>query len=219
VLALATAASLVLVACGSKQPTGTTLAGPSLSAAPVATFGVPSFGPPATESPDDSTPITIDSSLLAYLPTAIDATPVNEDLDVATDALSDPTLPKIASAVDTAVGVDTGTGNLVTAWVVKLRPGAFGDEVYRQWRDSYDEGACNAAGGIVGRAEATLGGRNTYVTSCVTALRTYHVWLQDQGILVSASSIGDGRYGEKLMSTLRVPGPGGSAGTSAGAAP
>jgi hypothetical protein len=39
----------------------------------------------------------------------------------------------------------------------------------------------------------------------VAALRTYHVWLKERDVLVSASSIGEGRFGEKLMSTLRVP--------------
>jgi hypothetical protein len=198
--------AVLLSACGSNQPSpsvsGTVAAVPTGSSA----ITLPSLGPPPSESPDDSSPIELDQSLLAILPATIDSTPVREDLDVATEALQDAALPKIAMSVDTAVAVDTGTGNLVTAWIVKLKPGAFGDEVYRQWRDSYDEGACNAAGGVVGRAEADLGGRNTYVTSCVAALRTYHVWLQDQDILISASSIGDGRFGEKLMTTLRVPG-------------
>ena len=207
-IVLTFAAGLAVAGCGSRQPTGSVVGTVGPGPGGSGEIGPPSsFGPPPpTGSPDDSTPITLDSSLLAILPIAVDSTPVHEDLDVATEALQDAALPKIATSVDTAVAVDTGTGNLVTAWIVKLRPGAFGDEVYRQWRDSYDEGACNAAGGIVGRAESELGGRDTYVTSCVAALRTYHVWLKEQGLLISASSIGEGRYGEKLMSTLRVPG-------------
>ena len=111
----------------------------------------------------------------------------------------------MAEAADAAVAVDPGGGNLVVAWVVRLRDGAFGEEAYRQWRESYDEGACTAAGGIVGNAQAEIGGRNTYITSCVAALRTYHVWLEEQDMLVSASSIGEGRFGEKLMAGLQVP--------------
>lgn len=201
------ATALAAAACGTQPPmssvVGTAAVGPT---AATFTDQPASFGPPPSESPDESTPLTLQPGLIAVLPASIDAVPVREDGDVASEALQDTELPKIATGLDAAVAVDTGTGNLVTAWVVQLKPGAFGDEAYRQWRDSYDEGACNAAGGIVGRAQATLGGRDTYVTSCVAALRTYHVWLRDQGILISASSIGDGRYGEKLMSTLRVPG-------------
>ena len=206
---LAALVAVAVVGCGTNRPTGSAAAtgipsGPDASGPGGSGLSGASFGPPPT-LPGDSTPIAIDPTLLAFLPAAIDTTPVQEDLDVATDALLDPALPMIATGLDAAVAVDTGTSNLVTAWVVRLRPGAFGDEAYRQWRDSYDDGACNAAGGIRGRAQAELGGRDTYVTSCVAALRTYHVWLKDEGVLISASSIGDGRFGEKLMTTLRVP--------------
>jgi hypothetical protein len=208
---LASVALLVaafVVACGSTAPTSTGPVRPTsaVGGSAGATHAPGSFGPPPSPSqPDDATPVALEPELLAFLPESIDGIPVVEDLDVAAEALLDPALARIATGVDAAVAVDTGTGNLVTAWVVRLRPDAFGDEAYRQWRDSYDEGACAAAGGVVGRAQAELGGRNTYVTSCVAALRTYHVWLEEQSVLVSASSIGEGRFGEKLMSTLRVP--------------
>lgn len=204
-------AALVVGACGSAGPSpssGTAdrqtdaIGGSGGSTdAPITSFGPP----PSPTPPDEATPIAIEPELLAFLPTEIDGIPVIEDLDVAAEALFDPAISRIATGVDAAVAVDTATGNLVTAWVVRLRPRAFGDELYRQWRDSYDEGACQAGGGIKGLAQAELGGRNTYVTSCVTALRTYHVWLEEQNVLISASSIGEGRFGEKLMSTLRVP--------------
>jgi hypothetical protein len=58
---------------------------------------------------------------------------------------------------------------------------------------------------VVGRAEATIGGRQSYVTSCVAGMHTYHVWLKDQDILISASSVGAGRFGEKLLEGLRIP--------------
>jgi hypothetical protein len=207
-VAIALAMTLALAACNTQRPPSSVVG--TVAPAPTTSSSVDlpaSFGPPPSESPDESTPLTLQPALLGVLPATIDETPVQEDGDVAAEALQDPAMPRIASGLDAAVAVDTATGNLVTAWVVQLKPGAFGDEAYRQWRDSYDEGACNAAGGIVGRAQATLGGRETYVTSCVAALRTYHVWLRDQDLLISASSIGDGRYGEKLMSTLRVSGP------------
>jgi len=204
-------AALVVAACGTAAPTPassgpvrqTDAVGPSGGAtdAPSTTLGPP----PSPTPPDDATPIAIEPELLAFLPASIGQIPVVEDLDVAGEALSDPAITRIATGVDVAVAVDAGTGNLVTAWIVRLRPGAFGEEVYRQWRESYDEGACQAGGGVVGLAQAELGGRNTYVTSCVTALRTYHVWLEEQNVLISASSIGEGRFGEILMSTLRVP--------------
>ncbi|MBI2781945.1 MAG: hypothetical protein HYX55_09145 [Chloroflexi bacterium] len=203
-LGVATSALVIAACSGTTSPTP---ASPRASAAATATISpLQTFGaPPSPTQPDDSSAIVLDPALLAYLPKAVEGIEVKEDVDEAATALNDPALPRIASAVDGAVAVDTGTGNLVYAWIVRLRPGTFTDGDYRQWRDSYDEGACTAAGGVVGRAEATIGGRQSYVTSCVAGLRTYHVWLKDQDILISASSIGDGKFGEKLLEGLRTP--------------
>ncbi len=161
--------------------------------------------PPSPTPPDDSAPLALDQALLAFLPATVGDFPVTEDADEAALALSDPALPRIASAVDAAAAVDTGDGNLVFAWIVQLKPDVFTDADYRQWRDAYDEGACAASGEVLGRAEATIGGRRAYVTSCVAGLHTYHVWIKGQDLLISASSIGDDRFGELLLAGLRVP--------------
>jgi hypothetical protein len=198
--------ALVVAAC-SGDPIATSTRAPGATALTTATAAAPaSFGPPPSPTPpDDTSPIILDPGLLALLPESVGGAAVTEDADEAANALNDPALPGFASAVDGAVAVDTGTGNLVYAWVVKLRPGAFTDAAFRQWRDAYDEGACAAAGGVVGRAEAEIGGRRAYVTSCVADLHTYHVWLGDQDLLISASSIGEARFGEELLAGLRVP--------------
>ena len=186
------------------QPFGSTttgLEGASSSGAPE------TIGPPPSPSPpDETTPVELDPTVLAFLPSTVGGVAVTESADEATHALSDPSLAKIGSAVDAAVAVDTGTGNLVYAWVVRLRENTFTDAIYQQWRDSYDEGACADAGGVVGRAEATIDARTVYITSCTAGVRTYHVWLEQAGILISASAIGDGRFGEVLMDNLQVPG-------------
>jgi hypothetical protein len=164
-------------------------------------------GPPSspTTPPSDPEPVVLDETLLQVLPESIDGVPVTESIDEAARALTDPGLPLIATALDVGVAVDPGSGNLASAHVVRLRPDAFDATTFQQWRSSYDEGACTASGGIVGRAEASIDDRNVFITSCVAGLRTYHVWLEEQGLLVSASSIGDDRFGEKLMDMLRVP--------------
>ena len=187
---------------------------PTTAPSPGATSSIPvatetaqpptSFGPPPSPTADDSSPVVLDPTLLDILPASVEGIALTEDVDEGANALSDPALSQIATAIDVGVAVDLGNGNLVTAWVVRLRPGTFGVEIYRQWRDSYDEGACAASGGVVGRAEAQIGGRQAYVTSCVSGLHTYHVWLEAEGILISASSIGEGRFGEKLLGALRV---------------
>jgi hypothetical protein len=175
--------------------------GATATAAPLGTFGPP----PSPTPPDVTSPVVLDPALLEVLPASIDGFPVTESIDEASLALTDPALPRIASALDAGVAVDTGGGNLVYALVVKLRPEAFNADTYGQWRDSFDEGACAAAGGVDGRAQAQIDERTVYITSCVASLRTYHLWLEDAALLISASSIGEGTFGEKLMGELRVP--------------
>lgn len=199
-------ATALLAACSVDAPSAsaTPVPGTSLDPSAAVASGLPqTFGPPPSPTPDDAAPIVIDPSLLRFLPESIAGVPVQEDIDEAAVALTDAALAQIATAIDAAVAVQGD--NLVLAWVVRLRPDRFTLDTFRQWRDSYDEGACTAAGGVVGRAEAEIGGRTAFVTSCVAGLRTYHVWLEEQDVLISASSLGDGRFGEKLLEGLRVP--------------
>lgn len=205
-LPMAVAALALVAAC---QPTslgptpGSSLrtTAPTPSPQPPETIGPP----PSPTPPDETSPVVLDPTVLAFLPADVGGIALTESVDEATQALADPSLLRIATAVDAAVAVDTGNGNLVYAWVVRLRPDKLTDTIYGQWRDSYDEGACTGAGGDVHRAEATIDDRTVYITTCTTGLRTYHLWLKDQAILISASAVGDGNFGELLMDNLRVP--------------
>jgi hypothetical protein len=201
--AIALAVAATFAACQNGDGSGGPSAGVPNATSPI--DPAMTVGPSPSPTPDDTTPAVIDATLLDHLPEAIEGVPVTEALDEAALALADPALPRIATALDVGVAVDQATRNLVTAHVVRLREGAFDDDTYRQWRDSYDEGACTAAGGVKGRAEATIDERTVFVTSCVGPLRTYHVWIEDEHLLISASSVGEGRFGELLMSELRVP--------------
>lgn len=194
-----------LAGCQTGPPPGGS-GGPSLNVA----SGTSPIDPGMTVDPqpsptaDEASPAVIDTTLLELLPEAIEGIPMTEELNEASLALADPALSRIATAVDIGLVLDEASGNLVTAHVVRLRDGAFDDATFREWRDSYDDGACAAAGGVDARAEAPIDGRNVFVTSCVQQLRTYHVWIQDQHLLISASSVGAGRFGELLMKELRV---------------
>lgn len=208
--AVAVAALVAALAACEPAPTQSTVQpGATSSVGGGITFAPPaSFGPPASPSPDAASPVVLDPTLLDILPESIEGAPVTEALDEAALALTDPALPRIASALDVGVAIDTATADLVTAHVVKLRPEAFTDAAYRQWRDSFDEGACAGAGGVGGTATATIDERTVHITNCATGQLTYHLWLTEHDILISASAIGDGRFGEKLMDNLRVPAPG-----------
>lgn len=158
-----------------------------------------------SETPPPTSGVVVDARLLDILPATVDGLAVTENPDGETASLTDPELETVASSIAAGLAVDPPTGEFVYATVVRLLPGAMNGNVFRDWRDSYDEGACSQANGVAGNAEAQIDGRTVYIATCTGGVRTYHVWLEPQGILVSASAVGDRRLGEILMNSLRVP--------------
>ena len=193
---IATTLAIVLAACGA-APT----AAPTSSETPIAspTQNLPTGTPDATSS----LAVAIDPSLLAILPATVDGIEMVESPEAEIAALAGPELATVGSAMAAGIAVDATTGQFVYAVVVRLEPGAMDDSVFRDWRDSYDEGACSQAAGVTGKAEAQIAGRTVYIGSCSGGVLTYHVWLVDQGMLISASAVGDRRLGETLMENLR----------------
>jgi hypothetical protein len=169
--------------------------------------GAPTSGATTTLPPSSSTTssgaVVIDPALREILPETVDGLAVIASPESDADAAADAAVVEYGEAVVTAIAVDPATGEFVYATVVRLRPDVFDDELFRDWRDSFDEGACSQAGGVTGRAEATLGGRTVHIGSCAEGVRTYHVWLEARRALVSASSIGERRLGERLVEGLR----------------
>jgi hypothetical protein len=204
-LALVVTSAAVLGACGpatgpsTPEPLAThgPAPAPSTAAAPTAAAATstaprPTLGGGAT---------VLDASLLAILPADVAGAAVEQEAQSFTDAASDPAFAASVEAAVFAVVVDAG--DIASGVVARLRPGVYSDAFFRDWRDTYDAGACAQAGGVVGHAEAQLGGRTTYITSCAGGLRTYHAYLDGPGILVSLFSLGERRFGEQIMAALR----------------
>jgi hypothetical protein len=165
-----------------------------------------SDGTDAEDTPGPS-PIVIDPALLAILPRQVDSLPLTETDDADTNALADDVLPTIATA---AVGVEAGdskTGDVVTGFVIRLKPEAFNDGVFRDWRDSYDSGLCGGQDQVVGNAEQKIGDNTVYIGTCTNGLHTYHVWIQDKGLLISLTSFGQKQLAVVLLENLRKATP------------
>ena len=179
--------------------------GPSVPATTDAPTNPPTApaSPGSSRSPDISAAVAIDPALLEILPAEVDGLPIAENAQGEQAALGDPLLAVVASAMAAGFAYDPATDEFVYAVVVRLLPGAMDGAVFRDWRDSYDEGACSQADGILAHAETEIGGRIVYIGTCTGGLRTYHVWLEDRGVLVSASAVGERRLGERLVGTLR----------------
>jgi hypothetical protein len=207
-LAAATVCVMTLAACGEQAPAPTAAVTPVVvsASAPVETPR-PTPSPPPGGSLASYPPspgggdVVADESLLDILPPALDGLPVTAEDQAFADAANDPAFRRnVARAVFPIVVSDE---DLASGVVAQLIPDRYTDEFFRDWRDSYDEGACGQAGGVAGNAETDLGGRTVYIGTCAGGLRTYHAWLEERNVIVSLFAIGEGRFGERLMSDLR----------------
>lgn len=185
---------LTLAGCGTAVPSGTPV--PPSTPHPSSSPTSPS-GPPASAGS-----VVIDPSLLDHLPARVDGLDVIRSQGSDAEAVGDPVVRQYGVGIITALAIDPASGEFAYATVVRLRPNGFDEEVYRSWRDSFDEGACSMAGGVARTAVAQISGREVYIDSCHGGLRIYHVWLRNSRILVSVSSVGPRMLGESLVEGL-----------------
>ena len=186
-----------IAACGSPLlPTDEIVVATRAPASPAA-LASPSLAKGAAQA------LRYDESLLEILPAELDGLPVTSAPEAAADIGSDPDLVRAGERLALGLVVDPA-GELAVAAVIALRPGVFSEAFWRDWRDSYDAGACAQAGGGRGNAEATMGGRLVHIGTCEGGARTYHVRLEGRNVLVSITAIGDvRRLGEQLVRGLR----------------
>ncbi len=170
------------------------------SVAPTSSLGDASVEPAASPS---GTSVPFDDALLAFLPASVDGIALTPDPDTGATVGADPELIGVADGLAYAVAIDPAAEEFALASVVRFQPGVLDDAFFRDWRDSFDEGACSQAGGIGGHAAAEIGGRQTYIGSCEGGLLTYHVALVDEDVVVSVSSLGERRLGEQVIAGLR----------------
>jgi hypothetical protein len=199
-------AGVLLSAC---TPPGSASPGASASSPPASTpspaVASPSAPSPSAPSPVPTSAVPVDPSLLALLPAAVDGIAVAENPDAEVSAGGTADMAALATAFAAALALDAQSGDFVYAVVIRLKPGAMDAGRFRDYRDTFDAGACSQASGVAGNAEAVINGRTVYIGTCAGGLHTYHVWLDAQGVVISASASGDRRFGEILMNTLRVP--------------
>ncbi len=183
----------LLVACQATGPSpGTSVAATAVASDPAT--------PPASPSSSADT-VTVDPTLLSILPREVGGTLILPAPENATDIAKDPTLVSDVEAIAVALAVAPDTDDLVIANVVRLRPDVFDDTFFEGWRTTYDEAACEPAGGASGSTEAEIGGRQVFVGSCLNGGSTYHV-RYGEDVIVSLTSTGERRYGELVMAHL-----------------
>ena len=205
--------ALILVACGATTPTPSS----SASSTPVASQPAPSASLPSASPPVPTTSaavasppglpvgVIVDPGLLEVLPATIDGVALQPDPATAAEIAAAVPLAENALSIAVAVAAAPGSSDgedLAVVSVVRLRPDVFDEAFFQEWRDTYDEAACEVADGVESSIETEIGGRRTYVGTCAGGARTYHTYLIDQGFIVSATSTGKQRFGELIVAGL-----------------
>jgi hypothetical protein len=124
------------------------------------------------------------------------------DADTTATITADPKLGRDAKALATGLARPSAQGDpeeFVIVNVVRLRDPGMSDACFREWRDTYDAGACEPAGGVVGNAETEMSGQTVFIGTCAGGAFTYHVRVGDGGVVLSFTSAGPSRPGERLM--------------------
>jgi hypothetical protein len=165
-----------------------------------------SSGATSSASTQASTGVAVDPSLLAVLPDSVGGVPLQADPATAAEIASEPSIAPFVSSLALAAAfgppASASLGDYVVVTVARVKPGLFGDLFYQGWRDTFDAAVCQQAGGVQGAAEATIGGRQTFIGTCAGGIHTYHVHLPEQDVIVSMQGGGPKRFGERVVEGL-----------------
>jgi hypothetical protein len=188
-------------ACGpapSTSPAGASPTSVSPSPAASALSSSPSAGTGAA--------VEVDPSLLDVLPAAIDGQPLRPDAETAAEIAANQDLALDIEAIAVGLYVAPGAStadDFAVVNVVRVRPDVFDEAWFRSWRSTYDEGACQVAGGVApGAAVTRIGEHDTHIGSCQAGVHTYHVHLPSPDRVVSITAAGDVRFGERVVAGL-----------------
>jgi hypothetical protein len=180
---------------------------PRPSPSPATPPPTPAATAPSPTTPSPAAGVTVDPALLAVLPDDIDGVPVAPDLESAAAIADEGSIAPFVSAIAlaTAFGpvATSGIGDYAVVTVARLRPGTFSDLFFRGWRDTFDAGVCEQAGGVgAGSAETEIAGHRTYVGTCVGGVHTYHLHLPRQDLIVSMQGLGPARFAERIVAGI-----------------
>jgi hypothetical protein len=175
---------------GASPPTAAATPGPSASGTdPLA---APTTGTGAT---------VVDATLLDLLPMTVAGATRRADAASAERIAADPALATTVAAV--ALALYAGDAGYVVATVSRLRPGVFGADFFRDWRETFDRAVCEQAGGVdVGHSEIVIDGRPAYRSSCVGGVIIHHVHLADRDVIVSLQGAGSADLGRLVVADL-----------------
>lgn len=195
---LALGVAVVAAACGATSP-------PSVSPSPSVTVAtpVPGLDPCALDpdAPPPATDIEIDPSLLAILPSKVEGLGRRPCPATATEVAADAGLAADVTAL--AVALYASLDDYAVAIPVRLRSGVYSGGWFRDWRDTFDAGVCEGAGGVdTGHSEFEVDGRIVHRATCRAGVTLYHVYVPDSDLIVSIHGVGPLDLGRRIVGAL-----------------
>jgi hypothetical protein len=188
------ALGLLVTACGTIQSTP--------SASSVAASATPSQPPTMLGTPvpaDDS--VAVDASLLDVLPTSAADVERRDDPETAADIAASDGLAADIDAV--AVALYIADDDYAVATVVRPQEGVVDDAWFRDWRDTFDAGVCEQAGGVeTGRSEIKIDERTVHRSTCVGGVVIHHVYVPGAERLISIQGAGSADLGRSILDDL-----------------
>jgi hypothetical protein len=198
----AVATALTIAACGSAPAPPSRTPSPGTAAATPSAAAVVAGSASAGGVPGKA---VARSELLRMVDASAAGLTLAFDGETTATELADPQLDADVAGLATGIATPTGQADpaeLVIVNVVELRTATLDDTWFRDWRDSYDRAACQPAGGVAGHAESKIASRDVFITRCAGGAFTYHTRPAPGRIVVSMTSIGPTRLGERLMAHL-----------------
>ena len=150
----------------------------------------------------------VDATLLDVLPEDLDGIERRADAESAAEIAATPELVSDLRAIAVAIYVgpiaSDAAGDYAVATVVRLHDGVFDDAWFRTWRDSFDAGVCEQAGGVdPGRSEVEIEGRTVHRSTCAGGVVIHHVHLDDEQVLVSVQGSGPADLGRRVVAAVK----------------
>ena len=191
----AVAVAALAAGCGSSVASPS----PTRSSSPAASATVPSAAGTGVARADES--------LLTFTPVGSTGLTLTYDAETTATEIADPSLDPNVAALATGIASSSApsasaAGDLVIVNVIRLRDASVDETWFRGWRDSYDHAACEPAGGVTGHAEAKIGGHDVFIGTCAGGAFTYHLRVSGGAVIVSLTSIGLDRLGERIVAAM-----------------
>lgn len=135
------------------------------------------------------------------MPASIEGIELTPDAETAAEIAT--TIDREAGVEGIAVAIYPSLEDYAVVTVARLRPAVFDEEWFRDWRETFDAGVCQQAGGVdPGHSEIEVAGRQVFRSTCVGGVVMHHLWLPETQSIVSIQGAGALDLGRRIIESL-----------------